>query len=47
MNKKKGKMFWVWYHILNDNKNNKILLDKKEKAWYTNLWEKIKDCLSL
>ena len=47
MTKKKNKMFWVWYHILNDNKNNKILLDKKEKAWYTNLWEKIKDCLSL
>jgi hypothetical protein len=45
--RKDNKMKWVWYHIHNNTQTSNIFVDKTTKSWYTNIWLKIKDYLSL
>jgi hypothetical protein len=45
--RKDNKMKWVWYHIYKNTETNNIFVDKTTKSWYTNIWLKIKDYLSL
>lgn len=48
MKRKKNKMRYVWYNIYENNtRKYEFLLDKGKDKWYTKLWQKVKNFLSL
>lgn len=48
MRRKNNKMKWVWHHIYTNNSRKfENLLDKDKDKWYTKLWQKVKNFLSL